>query len=187
VDPNSNQRQEELKELLGEGVGYVEHAEESVADLAAARLHFLMSGLPNPHPLRSDHDQILLEMGKILGRHSRGLRAMTEIESSRFDTWRGGFGFIPDIRPLGRPATADDVRAGRAVFSLSGQGTVAESKLPGWIILKKEAKARRPDYGLVVQAEKDPRGKLVYGVIFRHEMRSVAEDEVDRLLPYTEE
>jgi hypothetical protein len=78
----------------------------------------------------------------------------------------------------------EDVKAGRAVFALAGMGTVADLKLPAWLILKSEAKKEHLAYGLVVQAETDSDGKLVYGVIFRHEIRAVKADEVERIEPY---
>jgi hypothetical protein len=92
--------------------------------------------------------------------------------------------FIPDIAPLGRAATEADVRTGRAVFELGGNGKFADQNLPAWLLLKSESKKEYPTFGLVVQAETGPDGKPVYGVIFRHEIRAVRSDEVERIDPY---
>jgi hypothetical protein len=87
--------------------------------------------------------------------------------------------FIPDIRPLGRPATADDVRAGRAVFHLGGKGKLADQPLPAWVLLKADAGKKHPARGLAVQAEVGPDRAVRYGVIFRHAIREVPASEVE--------
>ena len=38
--------------------------------------------------------------------------------------------------------------------------------------------------GLIVQAETGDDGKVIYGVIFRHAIRKVAADEIERIEPY---
>jgi hypothetical protein len=86
-----------------------------------------------------------------------------------------GGGFIPDIRPLGRAATAADVKAGRAVFHLDGKGKPLTLKLPAVAELK-------GGKGLIVQAETLD-GKPVYGVILREEIRRVEAKEVVKVTP----
>lgn len=169
------------------GVRWMEHSQERTADTIATLLTNVVCGLPAAHPLRHDQDQVLQRMKSILDQHRRGLRRMNEIEQQRFGMWQGITSFIPDIRPLARPATADDVKAGRAVFDLSGKGKSVELNRPGWLLLKTEAMKDRPSYGLVVQVECDVDGNVVYGVIFRHEIRKVHADEVVRIEPYEKE
>ncbi|HJZ93826.1 MAG TPA: hypothetical protein VKE40_23335 [Gemmataceae bacterium] len=185
---------------------WLEHVEQRVADVAAERLSMIAVGLPAYHPLRRDADRVLTETKAILDRHARGFRPMTPIEMERFDSRFERIGFIPDIRPLARPATPDDVRNGRAVFHLDGKGKVSSTTLPAWLVLKADAekvtavvesdpwevtmaravlrRSAQAPAGLVVQVEVGPDGKLVYGVIFRNGIRAVRADEVDRIEPY---
>jgi hypothetical protein len=79
----------------------------------------------------------------------------------------------------GRPATAADVKAGRAVFHLDGTGRAWTGPVPTQVVLKADAKKKSPPAGVVVQAETDANGKAVYGVIFRHAIRLVLADEVE--------
>jgi hypothetical protein len=163
---------------------WVEHAEERVADVAAEQLSEIVAGIPSPHPLRKNADRILHDINAQLDTYARRLRPMDFVERHRLDMWRMDLSFIPDIKPLGRPAADHDVKTGRAVFHLAGKGQVADQKLPAWLLLKSEAKKESPAFGLIVQAEVAPDGKPVYGVIFRHEIRAVRADEVERIEPY---
>ena len=163
---------------------WAEHVERRAADDAADRLAEVVVGLPEYHPLRRDADRVLAETRALLGRYARRFRRATYDEQQRWDVWRSSDGaFVPDIRPLGRPATAADVAAGRAVFELAGAGKVADIKLPAWVVPKADAKLPDAPAGLVVQAEVGPDGKVVHGVIFRHAIRTMRADEVERLEP----
>jgi hypothetical protein len=164
--------------------GWAEHVERRAADEAADRLAELVIGLPEYHPLRRDADRVLAETRALLGRYARRFRRATYDEQQRWDVRQVGDSvFVPDIRRLSRPATAADVAAGRAVFELAGAGKVADGKLPAWMVLKADAKLPDAPPGLAVQAEAGPDGKVVYGVIFRHAIRTVRADEVERLEP----
>jgi hypothetical protein len=161
---------------------WCEHAAERTCDQIADVISMSLIGAPEFHPLRRDRDEIIDGMDALLRRNSRTLRPLRTDESSRFLTEsRWWMVCIPHIQPLGRAGTPADVKAGRAVFELSGKGKVADVKFPTWVMLQTEAMKPQPSYGLVVQAEKRPDGKLVYGVIFRHEIRLVQEDEVVRI------
>jgi hypothetical protein len=127
---------------------------------------------------------------------------LTEAEVREFGFRAGDPAYAPDIRPLGRPATAADVAAGRAVFHRDGKGKPAAHP-PGTVILKPAARTswvptdgpvwlglacwlatwERTEAGLVLQAEVGPDGKLVYGVVFRHAIRTVQADEVEPATP----
>jgi hypothetical protein len=170
---------------LGERGKWAEHVETRVADEAADRLSILVVGMPEYHALRKDAEQVRAAMRSVLDRHAEHFRRLTPEESSHWDDTPSSDVYVPDIRPLGRPATAADVRAGRAVFDLGGAGKVADVRMPSWLILKTDAKRDDAPAGLIVQAEVGPDGKVVYGVIFRHAIRAVKADEVGRIEPYT--
>jgi hypothetical protein len=155
--------------------GWVEHAAERERDGAAERLAGLVAGAPRYHPLHRDADRILADVRAILDRYQ--FRRMTRAEAWRFGFHSRETGFVPDIPPLRRPATADDVAAGLAVFHLDGKGSAAHVTLPTWVALK----GRSFTEGLVVQAEVGPDGHVVYGAIFRHGIRAVRADEVERI------
>lgn len=177
--------------------GWAEHAEERTCDVAAERVTDLVAGVPPRHALRRDAEPSLAALRTFLARHR--FRRLTESEVRRLDWRTSDPGYIPDIRPLGRPATAADVAAGRAVFHLNGKGKPAADP-PVWVALKGDLDAHRSAekeipkvaagtppasdvdplaVGLVVQAEVGPGGKVYYGVIFRTAIRVVRADEVE--------
>jgi hypothetical protein len=160
-----------------------EHVEHTRADDAADRLGDIFFGLPEYHPLRKDAARVLAETRAVLLRHYRHVRKLTWDDQRAFGIGGGNTVYVADIRPLGRPATATDVDAGRAVFELRGAGRVTDQKLPAWITLRADAKHPDASKGLVVQAEVGPDGKAVYGVIFRHAIRAVKAEEVERVEP----
>jgi hypothetical protein len=162
---------------------WVEHVERTVADDAADRLAELTVGLPEYHPLRRDADQVRADARAVLGKYVGRFRPITWSERSRWEMgYPGDVGYAPDVKPLGRPATAADVAAGRAVFHLNGSGKLADLKLPAWVVLKEgHAERDRPVCGLAVQAEVGPDGAVIYGAIFRHAIRTVKASEVERV------
>ena len=160
--------------------GWREHAEERVADALAESLSNLVVGLPEPHPLRPDADRVLKEMRTVLLKYDGRIRALNDAERTRLGLRSGDVGFAPDIKPLGRPATVADVNAGRAVFELNGRGRVAPGTWPAWVLLKADAENDGP-WGLIVQAEVGADGAFTYGAIFRHAIRVVRADEVERI------
>jgi hypothetical protein len=94
--------------------------------------------------------------------------------------WQLDVAYVPDLKPWGRPATAADVSAGRAVFHLSGTGKVADVQLPAWLLLKNGGKTGDPPvWGLAIQAEVGPDGAVTYGAILRHAIRTVKATEVE--------
>jgi hypothetical protein len=86
--------------------------------------------------------------------------------------------FMPDIRPLNRAATADDVKAGKAIFHLSGKGKPAEIRLPAVAIRKADANNKQAPRLLIVQAEVDSDGEMMCGVISREAMRALPRSEL---------
>lgn len=154
-------------------------ASERRCDVAAERLAGVLIGLPPYHPLLKDRDARLARIRADCARFVRGARLATPQELAavglRPDPW-GPARFIPGVAPLGRPATAEDVRTGRAVFHLAGQGRVAEVDLPALGRLRLEEGGEAPV--LVVQAEELPSGERRYGVIGAEAIREVGAEQL---------
>lgn len=159
-------------------------AEERVCDRIAFHLTEVTVGLPYYHVLLREPDAAIARLKRALERHKARFRPLTNTERRQFHGFYFVSAFIPNIQPLAYPATAADVTKGLAVFELNGKGSVVDRKLPAWLLLKSEAKKENPAFGLVVQAEIDADGKVVYGVIFRHDIRAVTADEVERIERY---
>jgi hypothetical protein len=132
------------------------------------------------HPLRKDYDQRLKEMISLVDRFHGRFRRITSVED-RWVSW--GVPFIADIALGGKAATADDVKAGRAIFSLGGAGKPASTKLPMAAMLKPSQKGASPEPVLLLQAEVDADGKTVYGIIGRRFMRAATSDELADVKP----
>jgi hypothetical protein len=113
-------------------------------DLAAQLVALVLVGVPEFDPLLNDADERLSEMKTLLDRFAGRVRRLSppekEILAPRDDHCR----FIPDLPPLNRPATAADVKAGKAIFHLDGKGKPADLKLPAIGIFKKDAKEKDP-------------------------------------------
>jgi hypothetical protein len=151
------------------------------------RLEEIVAGLPFYHILQKDPDRELLTTRKLLDRYRGRFRLMSNEERDRLRMGFARHAYIPDIKPLGRPATPDDVKAGSALFELNGKGRTADLRLPAWMLLKTEAGAEYPSYGLVVQAEVGADGKILYGVVLRHAIRTVRAEEVERIESHRKE
>ena len=157
--------------------GLTHDAEERACDEPGHHLSSRVVGAPFYHPLRKDADVQLTRLMDFYDTYRGRLRLATDAETAALRADRNA-SFIPDIRPLGRPATAADVKAGLAVFHQDGKGRTWTGPSPTQVSLKADAKEKRPPVGLVVQVEADADGKAVYGVIFRHGVRKVRADEV---------
>jgi hypothetical protein len=91
---------------------------------------------------------------------------------------------FPILPPLNRLGTADDVKAGRAVFQLNGQGKLAPLQLPAVAFLRQPQHARRrPRPAMIVQAEIDAGGKTIYGVIGDGAARTARSEELTGIKP----
>jgi hypothetical protein len=156
-------------------------------DRAMERLTAI-AGMPEFHPLLNDADDRIRDGRALMDRFVGRIRELSRDEhllftGDRHDLFgrRNGPSYVFDIRPLGRPATAADVAAGRAVFHLDGKGRVAGTTLPAWCVLTVDAGDKHPPRGLVVQAEVGADGATTYGVIFEHAMRAVPAAEVEKV------
>jgi len=157
---------------------------ESAPELACARaavlINELVFGIPLVHPLRKDHDDRLKEMIALLDRYQGRFRRANPTER-RIVRW--DVPFIAGIAAFGKSATGEDVRAGRAIFSLPGAGKPVSIKLPAVGMLKQSQKDAKPEQAIIAQAEIDAQGRTVYGIIGRHFMRAVKAAELTDIKP----
>src|SRR5262245_10756365 len=176
-----------IPEELADPKSRRDQAEARVCDEAAARVSELLAGAPRFHILRNDRDEALTTTKLLLDRFKGRFRLADRRERDELGASPFSPLFLPDIRPQGKPATADDVKAGRAVFHLDGKGKVADQKLPAWVMLKSDLGSKHPPRGLVVQAEIGPGGAVRYGVIFRHAVCEVLAADVEGLEAVSDE
>jgi hypothetical protein len=175
-----------LTGILGDPAARRQEVRERVCDAAARRLVELVACAPEYHPLVKDADKRLQTLKDFFDRFQgkfRPLRDLPTPDTSDEDEDDEEAGFWPDLRPLGRPATAADVRDGRAVFHLGGKGKAADQKLPALGTLKQEGKKDGGGQVLIVQAEVGDDGEVVYGIIGRHEVRVAKAKEFTSVTP----
>jgi hypothetical protein len=158
-------------------------AAERACDQIAAKLLELVYGIPLYHPLFRDADDRLARMRAFLDRYMGKFRPLSAAEKEALRVFASHTVYVPTIGPLGRAATEEDVTAGRAVFHTDGKGAPAAIPLPATAVLARDAAAERPPRVLVVQAEVLPGGRLRYGVVSRHELLDLGEDDLVDLKP----
>jgi hypothetical protein len=160
-----------LRQLLDDPKG-------RVCDEAAIRLSEMVVGLQiSDFQTREDDDHIR-QLKKLFDQLRGSLKSLPDDLRTRWGVSPFGKKYYLAVTPLEKPATAADVTAGRAVFHLDGKGTILPVKPNTWVVLKTEAKKDNPPQGLVVQAEKNEKGEVTYGVIFRHAIRAVPAADV---------
>jgi hypothetical protein len=174
-----------LPEFLADPAARVATADERLCDRAATLANAVF-GVPATHPLLKENDARLAQIRNLIDRFGRRFRMLNRAERDALQVPFWEAHFIPDIKPLGRPATDADVNEGRAIFALpQGKGALASGvKLPA-TCKRKDAKAGsgglfgRPDVRLlIVQAETDADGKLMYGVLGPRGLQAIPADEV---------
>jgi hypothetical protein len=143
-----------------------DEAKERVCDAVALKLQELVFGMQVYHPLLKDSDKRLVEIGTFLDRFKERFRRLDASTAKLLGFSPDTIYYIPDIPPLARPASEEDVKAGRAVFHLSGKGKVMAQRFPARALWK------GPQV-LIVQAEIGPDGKVTYGVISHSGLRAV--------------
>lgn len=172
-----------LPELLADPAGRKERAAERVCDRAAEQLNELAIGLPAYHPLLKESGPRLQALRDRFDRFRDRFRPATpqEMEALGVVDWHPTY--LPDPGRRVRPATAEDLNAGRAIFFLRGTAKRVDLKLPATGVLRKEAKKAPPPRVLIVQAEAGADGAVTYGVIGRHEVRAVPASELADVKP----
>lgn len=167
-----------IPDLLADPAARRPTAPGRACDPAATKLADCLFGAPAYHPLLTDADARLAALRQYVDRYGRQLRRATAPERKVLGENHYGPLFLPDLPPLGRPATAADVAAGRAVFELGGKGrVVADLGLPAVARLKWDGGGDKAPWVLVVQAERVEDGRVRYGTIGRRAVRAVDADE----------
>jgi hypothetical protein len=146
-----------------------------VCDLAAEELGELVWTAARFSPLMRDRDLRIARLKRTLDRYRhRPMSRLERIVAQDAATFAIGDFFMPDIRPLDRPAEPLDVEAGLALFHLDGQGALTGQKLPA------RARWSNPPMGnrdepivIVVQVERTAEGETVCGILFRGGMATV--------------
>jgi hypothetical protein len=158
---------------------------ERCCDRAAMRLTRLVYGMPAYHPLLKDADGRLKEIRRVLDSFSGRFRLVTPLEVE-FLGVASDRQFLPDLSPLTRPATKDDVKAGRAIFESNGKGKLAPLQLPAvasWRRPHDASSDPAPKRLMIVQAEIDAAGKTIYGVLGDGAARTVHPEELTDIKP----
>lgn len=156
-------------------------AEERTCDFAAEKLLDLMVGLPIYHPLFKDADKRLDRLKAEFDRFAGNYRAASGSEMELLKLYRSHTVFLPDIRPLNRPATAADVKAGKAIFHINGNGKPARLELPAVAELKAEKNKDEPTRLLILQAEVGPDGETTYGIVTAGAIRTATVRELTNI------
>jgi hypothetical protein len=159
-------------------------AAECGGDAAAAQLSASVLGMPEYHVLLRDADRRrqAIKVKETCDRFRESFRLLRLEERQALDCeWE--IAFMPDMPPLGRPATEFDVRAGKAIFHLDGKGQLADLKLPAAGTLKSGDKKEGEKRVLIVQAEVGPDGEVLYGIIGKGQIRMAREKEMAAVAP----
>jgi hypothetical protein len=129
-----------VPECLRQAKKRKERAEERRCDRAAEILSRIVLGSPeSPEylPLFADADDRILAIKGFCQRYQGRFRKLMPSERAALSlTFMDEANFVPDLRPLGRPATAEDVRTGKAIFHLGGKGKKRTMTLPACGIWK---------------------------------------------------
>jgi hypothetical protein len=175
-----------VPEFLADPAIRRDEAKERACDAAAEKLGQLVIGLPPYHPLFKDADKRLTGFKTAFDRFAGKYRRANwrERESLGISPWTPAY--IPNLRRLGRAATAEDVKAGQAIFHLDGKGKPADLTLPAVAVLKRDAKKERPPRVLIVQAEVSASGQVTYGVIMREDIRAMPAHELTGIKTFAE-
>jgi hypothetical protein len=186
-------RVEDLPDFLSDKSSTRDKAGERICDIAAKLFRDHALGVPPYHCLAKDAEARLASIKAYYDRFGGQFRLLNDDEiiamkllaeaETRFLHFSTHFLYVPDIRPLGRPATADDVKSGKALFHLAGKGRVAPIALPAVGFWKRNGAADTSKPVLIAQAEIAADGKTVFGVIERDCVHSVGGDELTEVKP----
>ncbi len=151
-------------DVLSDPNNRLNEAPERICDRAADALAYKIWTLPQTHPLLKDNatrlESLKSQMARYRFREAKGEEWNIEQRESG-----NGCTMQPDIPPLDRPATAEDVVAGKAVFSLDEKARLAPLVLPASAIFHADAKKKNPRTAIIVQAEVQSDGTTKYGAL----------------------
>lgn len=171
--------------IIKERAMRLDSVESRVCDDTMLHLSRMIIGMPEYHPLRKDAQALFDRNMEWLNTHV--LRRKNLYEAYLMGSNSSDQTLIPDLKPLRKPATLEDVHEGRAAFSLTEPSELLDLKLPAWVVLKKDVQGtyiRRR--GLIVQAE-TASGKKHYGVLFNDGIREVKDEEIEKIEVYDPE
>ncbi len=172
----------------GDNATRTEDVPQLISDQVAVALGTLIWTLPRGEPPFIGNAAHMDKLRKEVSRYR--FRPETEQETSvkqEGEVWAVSRGLLPDIPPLGRPATPEDVAVGNAVFTLNGEGTVADLKLPAGAVFTADAGKDTPRTAIIVQAEKAKDGSVHYGALFRGGIGIMTDKELTVLIPFETE
>src|SRR5262249_35917063 len=104
-----------LPRFLANPGNRLEKVEETRYSIAAEKISSLVFGAPHYHPLLKNAGPQLAKLKSTVNQFGGNLRLLSSNERQALLDRSGEPFFIPDIRPLGRAATAADVKAGKAI------------------------------------------------------------------------
>jgi len=156
-----------------------------ICDLAAIKLYQLIWGIPISHPHLKDKDERIARQQAFLKRFKK-LRRISTYEYNHINDLSLGARYIPDLKPLERPATPQDVEEGKAIFSLSNS-RIKEMSLPAWGIVKAHQAYKKPMKAIIVQAEVAADGTLYYGAFTEDGPKKYRAEELIEIQPIPQE
>jgi hypothetical protein len=175
-----------VPEFLADEAARREKADERACDAAAEKLGELVVGLPLYHPLFKDADSRLAELRITFDRYAGNYRRTTGREHDALGLSGFSLAYVPNMRPLRHAATADDVKAGKAVFHLEGKGKLADLKPPAIALRERDKDKERAPKVLIVQAEIGSDGEVVYGVISKEGICTIPARELTGVKTFAE-
>jgi hypothetical protein len=175
-----------LPEFLADPALRRDEAVERTCDATAMKVSELVVGLPPYHPLFKDTDKRLTALKAALDRYAGNYRHLSWRERDLLGVSPWSPAYVPALRPLGRAATVEDVKAGKAIFHFAGQGKLADLELPAVAVRKRDEKKDRPARLLIVQAEVGPDGTVLCGVIAREDIGAVSVQELANIKSFAQ-
>jgi hypothetical protein len=153
-----------IPEFLQDPETRIDATNARVCDDAAEKLSSLLCFAPRFHPLFKDADERLAALKREYDRFDGKFRQLSNFERHlmKLDVW--SIAYVPDIH-LAQPATAADIKTGKAIFQQQGSGKPANLELPAVAKLVKDAENNDAPYYLILQAELDEAGNTILGVV----------------------
>jgi hypothetical protein len=185
-----------LPELIADPNVRSDSASVRVCDIAAEKLSEVLVGVHPYHPLLKDADKQLTALKSFYDRFGGNFRRLgwaeeqvlkldyeSQLKRGRRPSSFSNPHYVPALRPLGRVATAEDVKSGKAIFYLDGKGRPSNLKLPACAVRKGGDKDGQQGV-LIMQAETGPDGKTILGVIEPAGIKSISDSEVKDIKSY---
>jgi hypothetical protein len=161
-DPDKGKWYDHLPDIVQDSKQRIDSVRERLCDRAALDLQALALGMPAYHPLHKDARHQLGQIRWTVRHFPVAYRRLRPEETNWLECGRDAYlRFVPAVS-LERAATEADVKAGRALFHLDGQGRKAILEIPAaGLLVQSEGE---PVKVLILQAEVGPEG-TVYGVV----------------------